>query len=264
MEKKYVFDNEQVKRKAGVVYRIRALVDIPLHNVKAGDFGGYIETEANLSHEGSAWVADEAVVKGRGQVSGDVLVKDYAILDNTSMSGNSIAEGEAHLMDSIIGGNSNVFSHQANVTNCVLKGENIQIVQEARLQNVQDGGYARSVIISGKAVLVNNNGTLKLIGKNVNILGNVQILDCPMIAGTRIFIADACSIMEGAILNGDNIHISGLVTVEGKIVIRDNVKLTDCVALSHTGSFQRKIADLSLSGDLITTVDELLANKTVR
>ena len=34
-----------------VLTRIRALVDMPLHNVKAGDLGGYIEHKRNLPHE---------------------------------------------------------------------------------------------------------------------------------------------------------------------------------------------------------------------
>ena len=36
--------------------RIKALRDIPKQNVKAGDFGGYIERESNLDVSGDAWV----------------------------------------------------------------------------------------------------------------------------------------------------------------------------------------------------------------
>ena len=36
------------------LYRIKALKDF--HNVKEGEFGGYIESERNLLHEGDAWV----------------------------------------------------------------------------------------------------------------------------------------------------------------------------------------------------------------
>ena len=42
------------------LYRIRALKDF--HNVKEGEFGGYIESERNLSHEGYAWVSGDAWV----------------------------------------------------------------------------------------------------------------------------------------------------------------------------------------------------------
>lgn len=55
-------------------FRIRALIDIcrqdvasqkdhlpESFNVKAGDLGGYIAEEDNLSHEGSCWVGPDAV-----------------------------------------------------------------------------------------------------------------------------------------------------------------------------------------------------------
>lgn len=38
------------------VFQIRALIDIPEINVKAGDFGGYVQKESNLSHSGNCWI----------------------------------------------------------------------------------------------------------------------------------------------------------------------------------------------------------------
>ena len=43
------------------LYRIRALVAIGLY-VAAGDLGGYIESEKNLSTTGTCWVFDSATV----------------------------------------------------------------------------------------------------------------------------------------------------------------------------------------------------------
>ena len=48
------------------LYRIKALKDF--HNVKEGEFGGYIESERNLSHEGDAWVSGNAWVFGNNAV----------------------------------------------------------------------------------------------------------------------------------------------------------------------------------------------------
>ena len=44
------------------LFRIKALVSFG--NVKAGDLGGYVERENNLSHEGKAWVSGDAKVFG--------------------------------------------------------------------------------------------------------------------------------------------------------------------------------------------------------
>ena len=46
----------------GKLRRIRALRDIPRYNVKAGDLGGWVESEKNLSQEGDCWVGGNARV----------------------------------------------------------------------------------------------------------------------------------------------------------------------------------------------------------
>ena len=55
------------------LFRIKALISFG--NVKAGDMGGYIEKEENLSQSGNAWVSGNAKVYGNAEVSGDA---DYA------------------------------------------------------------------------------------------------------------------------------------------------------------------------------------------
>ena len=55
------------------LFRIKALISFG--NVKAGDVGGYIEKEENLSQSGNAWVYDNAEVYGNAEVSGNA---DYA------------------------------------------------------------------------------------------------------------------------------------------------------------------------------------------
>lgn len=77
--KKYeIMYNDPFNRHGAEVYRIRALRDIPKHRVKAGDIGGFISSEANLSQEGDCWVGDDALVIDDAQVDGDALVCDYA------------------------------------------------------------------------------------------------------------------------------------------------------------------------------------------
>ena len=51
------------------LFRIRALVDFSF--VKAGDVGGWIEEEGNLSQSGNAWVYGDARVYGNAEVCGN-------------------------------------------------------------------------------------------------------------------------------------------------------------------------------------------------
>ena len=54
--------------------RIKAIRDIPKYEVKTGDFGGYIDSESNLSQANDAWVSDNAWVSGNARVSGLSLI----------------------------------------------------------------------------------------------------------------------------------------------------------------------------------------------
>lgn len=70
-------------------FRIKALVNIERYGVKAGDLGGWVEKEDNLSQSGNAWVSGNAKVSGDAVVYGDAVVSgnaevsgdaDYAVI----------------------------------------------------------------------------------------------------------------------------------------------------------------------------------------
>lgn len=69
---------DEIKTIVGhTLHRIRACVDVG-NNVKAGDFGGWIESEINLSHDGDAWVCDNAWVHGNALVCDNAVVRGGA------------------------------------------------------------------------------------------------------------------------------------------------------------------------------------------
>lgn len=70
MSRKY----ELLKREEDDLCRIRALRDIPCFGVRAGDIGGYVEREKNLSQDGDCWVYGDARVYGNAWVYGDAQV----------------------------------------------------------------------------------------------------------------------------------------------------------------------------------------------
>ena len=95
--KKYELTKEMKTLAHGtVLHRIRALMDIPRFGVKAGELGGFVEGENNLSQDGNAWVSGDARVygdawvSGEARVSGDAKVSansDYMVVKNTWSSG---------------------------------------------------------------------------------------------------------------------------------------------------------------------------------
>ena len=72
MAKKYEFTGETKVRFGHILHRIRALISFG--EIEAGELGGWIEKEANLSQTGSAWVRDSAVVRGSAVVCDSAVV----------------------------------------------------------------------------------------------------------------------------------------------------------------------------------------------
>ncbi len=82
MEKKYDFTDEMKVFGGITLRRIVALRDFG--DVKAGDKGGWIEKEENLSQDGNAWVFGNAQVCGDAHVASE---SDYIVFKNFWSSG---------------------------------------------------------------------------------------------------------------------------------------------------------------------------------
>ena len=102
--KKYELTDVRIKARVHesalilVLHQIRALRD--LHHeglgitINAGDLGGYIQSEDNLSHEGDCWISNGCVVGGNAKVKDDVLV-----MGNILLFGNMTLEGDSFIID---------------------------------------------------------------------------------------------------------------------------------------------------------------------
>ena len=97
--KKYELTNETKTLADGtVLHRIRALRDISLYGVKAGELGGFVEGENNLSQDGDAWVSGDAKVYGNARVSGNAKVSGNAeVYGNAEVCGNAKVCGNAEI-----------------------------------------------------------------------------------------------------------------------------------------------------------------------
>ena len=136
MKKKYeLLKEEPVRLVDGTRrYRIRALRDIG-DDVKAGDLGGYIESEGNLSQEGNCWVYPDATVDGQAvvfdnakvkgksiimryaRVYGNAVVDNSSIIDYATVCDNAIVEKSAVKSYARVYGNARVTS-SSRITDC--------------------------------------------------------------------------------------------------------------------------------------------------
>ena len=85
---KYTLTTETLDVEGDTLYRVKALRDFG--NVKAGDLGGFVEREENLSQEGVAWVSGSAWVYGNAWVCGNAQVYGNArVYGNAQVYGNA-------------------------------------------------------------------------------------------------------------------------------------------------------------------------------
>ena len=98
--RKFEFMDEKIIVCGRILHRIRAIQDFS--DVKTGDFGGFIEKETNLSHEGKAWISDNACVYDNARVYDDAHVYGNArISDNAKICGNARVFGNARVSDGV-------------------------------------------------------------------------------------------------------------------------------------------------------------------
>lgn len=126
MSKKYEFTDETITINGIILHRIKAVIDFDRFGVKAGDLGGFIETEANLSHDGNAWVYGDALVYGNALVSENAWVfPDALVYGNANVSGNARVSGNA-----LVSGNAKV-SGDARVSGNAWVSENAKVFGDA-------------------------------------------------------------------------------------------------------------------------------------
>lgn len=152
-------------------YRIKAIKDFG--DVKAGDIGGFVASEANLSQEGNCWIYDDASVLEDAQVYGNASIKD-----NACVSGNAKVCGRA-----TVSGKANVFE------NAKVKGEAV-IQDDARVHG--------NCEIDGKATVFGN----------AKISGKVIVCSCAKVYGNAIINGSAIISGEKTRIHGKS-FISG-------------------------------------------------------
>ena len=137
--KKYEFTGEVKSIDEKMLHRIRAVRDIPEHNVKAGDLGGWLETEENLSHNGAAWVMNSAYVMGKARVMGKALVADSAsvmdsahVMDFARVMGNALVTDSARVMGNALVMDSAYVMGKARVT------DSARVMGNARVMDASD------------------------------------------------------------------------------------------------------------------------------
>lgn len=168
------------------VRRIIAEKEIPEWAIDAGDLGGYVENEQNLSHDGMCWIGENAIVCEDARVYGNARVNrnafvygDARIYGNVRVTASAIVFGNGTIQDMArIDGYSKVSG------NATIGG--MSVVEGAAV--IHENAYVLgSSNISGEAE-IRDNCTIRSsnVGGNAVIRGSVEIHDSNIYGGARI------------------------------------------------------------------------------
>ena len=148
--RKYELTDETKTYFGRTLHRIKAIVDFGCIN--AGEIGGWIEKEENLSHYGNAWVYGNAQVYGDARVSGNAQVSvDARVSVDAQVSGNAQVYGNARVSGNAwVSGNAKVYD-DAQVY------DNAQVYGNARVSG--DAQVAAKECIFWIGAIGSRNGT---------------------------------------------------------------------------------------------------------
>lgn len=237
--KKYMLTDYTKEYDGHTLYRIRALKDFA--GKKAGELGGFVEGEHNLSQYGNCWIQQDSMVFNIAHIGDNALVTKSIIYGNAKALENSrviqsIMYGDAIIKDCAIANNAYIY-HKS-----IISGE-------SRVS----GHLAFKGIIKDKVSI--NGPYVKVTGKDIELSGEVQLSDYVEIdeyakvrGKSRIMghsrITDYAEIFGNEVLIKDNVYVGGKsriwdkvilygnVKVNGRALIRENAQLSDHVEVA--------------------------------
>lgn len=209
-----------------VVRQICSLQFIPTNRdgdepVYAGEVGGWIEGEWNLPiHEGTAWVADSAVVHGKALVKDQARVSGFA-----KISGNAIVHDFARVGDSAqVDGNSYICGKATVIGHAIVSGDSV-VKDTASV-----GGSARVVgcnlrnqaVVSGKTHLVNS-----MVQGNSSVFGEASVSDSRLLDAST---ASGTCVLKGVLLR-NTAHVMSNANVS-EVTLRGSIEIL-CDAIEY-------------------------------
>lgn len=255
MEKKYMLTDETRTIKGKILHRIKALKDFG--NVKAGDLGGFIEKEENLSQEGNAWIGDialvygDARVYGNAQVYGTSRVFDNAQIygdafvcvnvwafNNTRIYGNAFVRGNASIRD-----NAQIYG-SAQVFGDAIVSENVQVYDNAQVYEC--ACVNNEAQVHGNAFIY---GDTRIYG-HAQVYGNTRIYDRAQIHGNA-------QIYEYA-------RACGHVHVCGDAVISQEQRASYGIVKTDLSKPESLVSSIRVQCNLLAIDGKVIAYKLVR
>ena len=176
-------------------YRVRALQDIPEQGIPAGRLGGFVESENNLSQEGSCWIAHDALVTGNARVRDDAVVSGRAtVMDNAAVQDKAMVSGFA-----VVAGNAVVQGRGSHVAGDAL------VMDKASVSSY--GFVSGQALVCGNSIIVNAMVRDSAVVRDSRVWGGAEV-------GGNAVVTDQADLKNG-------IKLSGYDYAEGNKPVRE-------------------------------------------
>lgn len=207
-KKKYRLTDETIEVNGHRLFRIQALRDVA-RDIKNGDFGGYVESESNLSHYGESWVDDKACVYGSAVVCGNANVGDEAIVFDCA----NVGENARVIGQSRVYGSSRIYG-------CATVSSNAMVYDKARVYG--DASLFDSARASGCAHVrgfAHVCGDAGVCGRS-NVGGSACVSEAATVCGEAC--VSGCASIYGNAFVGGTANVSGEVDICNDAHVDDN------------------------------------------
>ena len=188
--KKYRLTDETIQVDGHTLHRIEALKSFS--NVYKGDKGGFVESEANLSHDGNCWVYNDAKVFSNAMVSDDALVYGNAqVCDKAKVFGEALVCNNAVVCgDAEVWSNAEVYDNAIVYDNAEVYGDAV-ISEDARVY--KDARVCGDARVLGNASILDNAEVwgYASISDNVRVYGNAKVYGNARVYGNATLYGDA-------------------------------------------------------------------------
>ena len=152
------------------LFRIQALMDIPRRGVKAGDFGGFVESEDNLSQSGDCWIGDDGQAADQSRVDDNARVCGSAsVFGDARVYGEALIHGNSIISDRVwVDGSAKVYGN-ALVTDTATLKDNVHVFGNAKVCG--NTSMYDNVHVFGNAKVCGNTSMYD----NVHVFGNAKV-----------------------------------------------------------------------------------------
>lgn len=185
MPKHFEFTDETTTYNGVTLHRIRATKDLPRFGVMAGDLGGFLEHDSNLT--GKAWVADNAKVFGNAIVSESAFLGDNSVVcDSAWVSGNARVLDNAYVSGKVWVSDNARVTKNARVTSHVVINKNALVTDHATVDGdtlVTDNASIRDHATAGGYTIISGHATMS--GRS-RACGSAEIRDHGEVKGEAV------------------------------------------------------------------------------